>query len=75
MQIILDAALDIFSKHGFRGSTIDMIAEKASLSKPNILYYFDSKDEIHEMLLSNLLETWLEPLKKISPKGEPITEI
>jgi TetR/AcrR family transcriptional regulator len=75
MQIILDAALDVFSNHGFRGATIDMIAEKANLSKPNILYYFDSKDKIHEMLLSNLLETWLEPLKQISPKGEPITEI
>ncbi len=57
MQIILDAALDVFSNHGFRGATIDMIAKKANLSKPNILYYFDSKDKIHEMLLSNLLET------------------
>ena len=73
--IILDAALDVFSNHGFRGATIDMIADKAHLSKPNILYYFDSKDKIHEMLLSNLLETWLEPLKQISSTGEPISEI
>ena len=36
--VILDAALDVFSNHGFRGATIDMIADKAHLSKPNILY-------------------------------------
>ena len=41
---ILEAALDIFSINGFRGSTIDMIAEKSCLSKTNILYYFDSKE-------------------------------
>ena len=37
-EIILEAALDVFSDFGFRGSTIDMIANRANLSKPNILY-------------------------------------
>jgi TetR/AcrR family transcriptional regulator len=39
-EIILDAALDVFSAHGFRGATIDRIAEAAGMSKPNLLYYF-----------------------------------
>jgi TetR/AcrR family transcriptional regulator len=75
INIILDAALDVFSNHGFRGATIDMIAKEANLSKPNILYYFDSKDDIHSALLSKLLDKWLEPLKVISSKGDPIEEI
>ena len=48
-DIILEAALDVFSDFGFRGSTIDMIANRANLSKPNILYYFDNKEAIHTM--------------------------
>ena len=36
---ILEAALDVFSAHGFRGATIDQIAEAAGMSKPNLLYY------------------------------------
>ena len=75
INVILEAALEVFSNHGFRGATIDMIAKNANLSKPNILYYFDSKDDIHSALLSKLLEKWLEPLKVISPTGDPVEEI
>ena len=56
-DIILEAALDVFSDFGFRGSTIDMIAKRAKLSKPNILYYFDNKEAIHLTVLAKLLET------------------
>ncbi len=72
---ILDAALDVFSAHGFRGATLDQIAEQAGLSKPNILYYFDGKEEIHVTLLSQLMETWLDPLIELDPQGDPLTEI
>ncbi len=59
---ILDAALDVFSTHGFRGSTVDQIANAAGMSKPNLLYYFPTKGAIHQRLLSELLTTWLDPL-------------
>ena len=36
-EAILDAALEVFSAHGFRGATLDQIAEGAGLSKPNLL--------------------------------------
>ncbi|MBU2982147.1 TetR family transcriptional regulator C-terminal domain-containing protein [Lentibacter algarum] len=72
---ILEAALDVFSERGFRGSTIDMIATRAGLSKPNILYYFDSKEAIHKALLDELLKTWLAPLYALDEAGEPIEEI
>ncbi|MEM9636857.1 MAG: TetR family transcriptional regulator C-terminal domain-containing protein [Pseudomonadota bacterium] len=72
---ILDAALDVFSKHGYRGATLDQIAEAAGLSKPNILYYFDGKEEIHVTLLNQLMETWLDPLVTLDPDGDPLQEI
>ena len=72
---ILEAALDVFSAHGFRGATLDMIATAAGLSKPNLLYYFPSKPAIHIALLQNLLAVWLDPLASLDPKGDPLDEL
>jgi TetR/AcrR family transcriptional regulator len=72
---ILDAGLDVFAKQGFRGATLDQIAEVAGLSKPNLLYYFPSKDAVYAAILSRQLETWLDPLRQIDPAGDPIEEM
>lgn len=74
-EVILDAALEVFSLHGFRGATLDQIAEGAGLSKPNLLYYFPSKEAVHKALLTGLLDTWLDPLRAMNPAGEPLAEI
>ncbi|WP_117191667.1 TetR family transcriptional regulator C-terminal domain-containing protein [Rhizobium terrae] len=72
---ILEAALDVFSSSGFRGSTIDQIAEAAGMSKPNLLYYFRTKEAIHRQLIDRVLFTWLEPLRAFDPDGNPESEI
>lgn len=74
-RAILDSALDLFSQHGFRGTTLDRIARGASLSKPNLLYYFPSKDAIYVTLLTSLLDNWLDPLRGLTDEGDPIEEI
>ena len=74
-ELILEAALEVFSMHGFRGSTIDQIAEAAGMSKPNLLYYFRRKEEIHETLIQRLLDTWLAPLRELDDVGDPLTEL
>ena len=72
---ILEAALDVFSTHGFRGATVDQIAGAAGLSKPNLLYYFPTKEAIHATLLEGLLQTWLDPLHALREDGDPLNEI
>ena len=74
-SLILDAALEVFSQHGFRGATLDQIATQAGLSKPNILYYFEGKEDIHVTLLNQLMDTWLDPLRELNPDSEPLEEI
>ncbi len=74
-QTILEAALEVFSQHGFRGATLDQIAEVAGLSKPNLLYYFPSKEAIHVELLSTLMVAWLDPLRALDSAGDPVEEI
>jgi len=72
---ILDAGLAVFSPYGYRGSTLDQVAEAAGLSKPNLLYYFPSKEAIYTTLLGKLLENWLEPLRELDANGDPIGEL
>ena len=69
---ILEAALEVFSTYGFRGSTLEQIAQQAGLSKPHILYYFSGKEVIHQQLIADLLDTWLAPLKEIKSTSEPV---
>lgn len=73
--LVLGAALEVFSAHGFRGATLDAIAKEAGLSKPNLLYYFASKEEIHVTLLAGLVDTWLDPLRELRDDGDPLEEL
>ena len=75
INLILDAALETFSSHGYNGTTLDEISIKSGLSKPNILYYFKNKKDIHVTLLNNLLDNWLKPLKELNSDGDPVSEI
>jgi TetR/AcrR family transcriptional regulator len=72
---IMSGGLGAFSTAGFKGATLDQIADAAGLSKPNLLYYFPSKEAIYTTLLEELLKTWLDPLVTLDPNGDPIEEI
>ncbi|MEO1239417.1 MAG: TetR family transcriptional regulator C-terminal domain-containing protein [Pseudomonadota bacterium] len=74
-EAILAGALEVFSAEGFKGATLDAIAAEAGLSKPNLLYYFPSKEAIHRTLMETLLETWLAPMMMIDAEGDPIEQI
>ena len=75
MEKILDAALEVFSAYGFRGATVDQIAALAGMTKPNLLYYFRRKEDIHVTLIQRLLDNWLAPLRELDDIGDPMSEI
>jgi len=72
---ILDAALEVFSTYGFRGATVDQIAERAGMTKPNLLYYFRRKEDIYRAVLQHTLDIWLAPLTALGESDDPITEL
>ncbi|MCI5078323.1 TetR family transcriptional regulator C-terminal domain-containing protein [Oricola sp.] len=74
-KAILEAALDVFAISGFRGATIDEIATKAGMSKPNLLYYFKSKRAIYQQVLEQTLSDWLAPFAELDPTGDPVEEL
>lgn len=45
-KIILDGALQSFSKNGIEGMTMDNIASESDFGKATIYYYFPSKEDI-----------------------------
>ncbi len=73
--LILDAALEVFSAYGFRGTTVDQIAAKCGLSKPNLLYYFKRKEDIYTAVLRRTLSLWLAPLQALDAEKDPIEEL
>lgn len=70
-KTILAAALELFSTYGFHGTSVDQIAERADVSKGNLLYYFRNKDELYAALLRDLLQIWLAPLRAFDPAQDP----
>lgn len=70
-QKVLDAGTGIFAKYGFRGGTIDQIAELAGMSKPNLLYYFKSKKDIYLAVLEQTLNKWMQNLMEWQVTGTP----
>lgn len=48
---ILEAALEVFSEHGFEGSSLQQIADRLGLTKAALYYHFRSKDELLEALV------------------------
>jgi len=52
---ILTAAEKEFAIHGFKGTRVQKIADRAELPKTNILDYFKSKDGLYPALLQEIL--------------------
>ena len=48
---ILRAALDLIGRNGFRGSTLQDIADAVGVSKAGVLHYFDSKADLYAEVL------------------------
>ncbi|MGB0111937.1 MAG: helix-turn-helix domain-containing protein [Ilumatobacteraceae bacterium] len=43
---IVDAAMRVFADHGFRGGTVQLIAQAAGLSQPGLIHHFPTKEAI-----------------------------
>lgn len=57
-ELIVEVARDVFSRYGYKKTTMDDIAVGARKGKSSIYYYFKSKEEIYEAVVdaeSNLL--------------------
>ena len=57
---IANAAAKLFSNKGYIETSIDDVAAAAKISKGSIYYYFSTKDEILDYILSTFMDAVLE---------------
>ncbi|AXR06171.1 TetR family transcriptional regulator C-terminal domain-containing protein [Salinimonas sediminis] len=55
---ILQAAEKAFAQHGFKGTSVQRIADAAGLPKTNVLYYFKTKQDLYQAVLKQTLSLW-----------------
>lgn len=73
--IILKAAEQVFAKKGFNGATTAEIARKAGVPKPNLHYYFGTKQQLYDSVIENILDLWLGAMDEIQPEADPAAAI
>ncbi len=67
---VLGAAEELFARNGYNGTPIEAIAEKAGMSKQNLLYYFPSKEVLYHRVLANILHLWVDKMQLLEQQGK-----
>ena len=70
-ELILQAAEAEFACNGFRGATMQRIAESAQVPKANIHYYFSNKLSLYGAVLENTLNLWDAIFNELASHDEP----
>jgi AcrR family transcriptional regulator len=68
---ILDAALEVFSRRGYNGASIDEIATAAGISKALIYEHFPSKKDLHVSLLERHVQDIFVRLAQTADTKDP----
>jgi AcrR family transcriptional regulator len=72
---ILDAALSVFSRRGYREASVDEIAEAAETSKGGVYFHFPGKQVLFRALLDLSARRLLERVEEaISRETEPVAK-
>jgi len=72
---ILRATARLLAKHGFQGTRMEDIAKEAGVPRPNLYYYFPSRNHIYRRIIEDLRREWVNALEQITPEGEPAAVI
>ncbi len=74
-MLILDAAEEEFVLQGYRGATMQGIADRAGLPKANVHYYFKNKKNLYKAVLRSIIEEWNDGLVTMTIDSDPRTVI
>ncbi len=68
---ILDAAAELFTRHGYTGTSTRMIAEAVGIRQASMYHYFGTKDDILATLLETTVVASLERARGLLDGDEP----
>jgi len=66
---LMDAAVDVFSENGFGGASLELICERAGLTRGAFYYNFDSKEQLFLALMERELDSVLGLLASAAEPG------
>ena len=70
-EAIIKAAEEEFARHGFKGTSMNTIAQNVGLPKANLHYYFSNKLGLYQAVLVNILELWDNTFNNLSVDDDP----
>jgi len=70
-RAILAAAEAAFAEQGFGGATMAGIAARAGVPKPNVHYYFPTKERLYRAVVERVLIAWLEAASSFDTSDDP----
>jgi TetR/AcrR family transcriptional regulator len=70
-ELILRAASQEFADKGFAAAKASDIAARAGLPKPNVYYYFKSKEGLYRDVLQSIVGPMLQASSPFNPDGDP----
>jgi TetR/AcrR family transcriptional regulator len=69
---ILEAAKDVFIKHGLEGTTMQQIADEARINKSLLHYYFRTKEKLFGMVVKYALKFFVPQIQDIMNSNDTI---
>ncbi|WP_296129759.1 TetR/AcrR family transcriptional regulator [Pseudomonas sp. Ga0074129] len=70
-EAIIKAAEEEFARHGFKGTSMNTIAQNVGLPKANLHYYFSNKLGLYQAVLLNILELWDSTFNNLTVDDDP----
>ncbi|NFF80831.1 TetR/AcrR family transcriptional regulator [Clostridium botulinum] len=71
---IFNSSIEVFSKSGYRGATMDEIATTAGLAKGTLYYNFNSKEEIFNFIVDNGLKLLNDEIASVNELNDDAIE-
>ena len=75
LEKIFAAAEEEFAKEGFKGASMQRIADRVALPRTNVHYYFNNKQTLYGSLLQRIVRIWNDAFDQIRAEDDPETAL